>query len=82
VQLADPPKHPLYVVTIRSVHLYLKEYHELEDIGLCDDPMKNGVVQIISDALNFELDEYPTTGFWRVGGNEPWLDLQLSVVRI
>ncbi|KAF9454406.1 hypothetical protein P691DRAFT_717421 [Macrolepiota fuliginosa MF-IS2] len=76
--LPNPPKHPLYVISIRQVHLHLKEYHDLEDIGLCDDPDKNGVVQIMSDALNFKYNEYPTMGMWRVGGDEPWLDLQLS----
>lgn len=61
----------------RFVHLFLKEYHELEDIGLCDDPAENGVIQIVSDALNYRLDEYPKTGRWRLLGTEPWLDMDL-----
>ncbi|KXN86195.1 Zinc phosphodiesterase ELAC protein 2 [Leucoagaricus sp. SymC.cos] len=76
--LPHPPNHPLYLVSIRSVHLALREHHELENIGLCENPSENGVIQIMSDALNFEWDEYPQMGRWHVGGNEPWLDLQRS----
>jgi ribonuclease Z len=59
------------------VHLFLKEYQELEDIGLNDDPAQNGIIQIISDALNYRHEEYPKTGPWRMPGTEPWLDLNL-----
>ncbi|KAF5362391.1 hypothetical protein D9756_002186 [Leucocoprinus leucothites] len=80
--LAKPPQHPLYVVTVRKVHVSLKESHELEDLGLCDDPKENGVIPILSEALNFRYNEYPTMGLWRIGGNEPWADINLSRRRV
>ncbi|KIK63188.1 hypothetical protein GYMLUDRAFT_197664 [Collybiopsis luxurians FD-317 M1] len=77
--LDPPPKHPLYLVTIRSVHLYLRELSDLEDLGLSDDPDKNGVVTILSPALHWKrTDTYFTSGIWAIGGEEDWLDMERS----
>lgn len=76
-QLSKLPDHPLYVVSVRSVHRTLKEVHELEDIGLNDDPRENGVVQVISEALNTRWNYDDEVALRRAGGNEPWLDIQL-----
>ncbi|EKM81596.1 hypothetical protein AGABI1DRAFT_105131 [Agaricus bisporus var. burnettii JB137-S8] len=76
--LSKLPDHPLYVVSVRSVHRTLKEVHELEDIGLNDDPRENGVVQVISEALNTRWNYDDEVALRRAGGNEPWLDIQLS----
>ncbi|KAF9038581.1 hypothetical protein BJ165DRAFT_1352473 [Panaeolus papilionaceus] len=77
--LNPPPAHPLYVVSIRGVHLYLKELSDVQDIGL-NDPSGNGVISIISDALHYQKSgAYMTTGIWQVGGTEEWLDYGLSI---
>ncbi|KAF7759808.1 hypothetical protein Agabi119p4_11503 [Agaricus bisporus var. burnettii] len=76
--LFDRPKQPLYIVATRLVHLFLKEYQDLEDIGLYDDPTQDGIIHILADALNYRHDEYPITGAWRMLGKEPWLDMELS----
>lgn len=77
--LFDRPKQPLYIVATRLVHLFLKEYQDLEDIGLYDDPTQDGIIHILADALNYRHDEYPITGAWRMLGKEPWLDMELYV---
>jgi ribonuclease Z len=79
LQLLNPPEYPLYIVSVRSIHRILKEIHELEDLGLNDDPRENGVVQVISEALNVKWDYDDDLALRRTGGNEPWLDIQLSV---
>ena len=47
-----PPSEPLYVVGLRPHLMYLVERQELEDHGLADP---NGVVMILSDALNWRF---------------------------
>jgi ribonuclease Z len=64
-------------VSIRPVQINLKECHELEDLGLCDDPKKNGVIQVMSEALHYRQLEYQPAGMWRIGGDEPWLNVEL-----
>lgn len=73
-QLNPSPDHPLYVVSLRSVHLYLRELSEIQNLGLFD-PSGNGVIPVISDTLHDRaIGSYLTTGMWQIGGNEPWLD--------
>lgn len=35
-QLDPPPSEPVYLIAERGIHLYLREYANLEDIGLLD----------------------------------------------
>ncbi|KAI0710377.1 hypothetical protein C8T65DRAFT_648151 [Cerioporus squamosus] len=51
-KMDPPPSEPLYVVGLRSHLMYLLERQELEDYGLADP---NGVVMILSDALNWRF---------------------------
>ncbi|KAF5375625.1 hypothetical protein D9757_008524 [Collybiopsis confluens] len=77
--LDPPPEHPLYLVSLRSVHLYLRELSDLEDLGLSDDSDTNGVVTVLSPALHWrQLESYCTTGLWAIGGTEDWLDIGKS----
>lgn len=77
--LDPPPTKPLYLVTLRAVHLYLRELSDLQDLGL-DDPSGNGVIMIMSEALHWKQSgAYQTSGMWQIGGNEPWTDYQLSL---
>ena len=56
----DPkPTEPLYLVAFRSIHLYLQEYSELEDIGLTDP--SGGVVRILSDVTHWKRKPYEGT---------------------
>ncbi|KAG5640501.1 hypothetical protein DXG03_008289 [Asterophora parasitica] len=76
--LQPPPTSPLYLVTIRSVHLYIRELSDLQDLGL-DDPSGNGVVPIMSEALHWKnTGAYQTYGMWQIGGTEPWTDYETS----
>ncbi|KAF9525128.1 hypothetical protein CPB83DRAFT_860056 [Crepidotus variabilis] len=76
--LDPPPKHPLYIVSLRTLHLYLRELSDVQDLGLFD-PSGNGVIPILSESLHFRnTDSYPTTGMWQVGGDEAWLDFETS----
>lgn len=49
-QMDPPPPEPLYVVGLRPHLMYMLERQEIEDHGLSDH---NGVVMILSDALNW-----------------------------
>lgn len=51
-QLNPPPTEPLYVVSIRTVLLYLQEFNEVEDLGLDKDD-GTGVLLINADALSW-----------------------------
>ncbi|KAJ7780273.1 hypothetical protein DFH07DRAFT_794449 [Mycena maculata] len=76
-QLNPRAMHPLYLVSIHKLHLYLREMANIEDLGL-DDP--NGVVTVISDALHVKrTGEYLNHGMWRIEGAEPWTDYERSV---
>ncbi|KAF9059057.1 hypothetical protein BDP27DRAFT_1407846 [Rhodocollybia butyracea] len=76
--LNPPPTHPLYLVTLRSVHVYLRELSDLEDLGLFDDDGA-GIVTVLSPALHWkQSNDYVATGMWSVGGTEEWLDLATS----
>ncbi|KAL0575576.1 hypothetical protein V5O48_006392 [Marasmius crinis-equi] len=78
-QLTPEPSEPLYLVSIRALHLYLRELSDLQDMGISDDPSKNGVMTILSPSLHWrDFPSYPESGLWQVGGNEPWLDIELS----
>ncbi|PPQ65164.1 hypothetical protein CVT24_011027 [Panaeolus cyanescens] len=78
-QLDPPPSHPLYVVSVRGVHLYLRELSDVQDIGL-NDPSGNGVISVLSDALHYQRSgRYMSSGLWQVGGTEEWLDYDLSI---
>ncbi|TFK39749.1 hypothetical protein BDQ12DRAFT_734488 [Crucibulum laeve] len=77
-QLDPPPTEPLYLVSLRGVHLYLREISEIQDLGL-DDPSGNGVITIMSEALHWKKhSSYQTTGMWQVGGDEPWTEINRS----
>ncbi|KAG5654002.1 hypothetical protein H0H81_008584 [Sphagnurus paluster] len=74
--LDPPPSTPLYLVTIRSVHLYIRELSEVQDLGL-DDPSGNGVVPIMCEALHWKnMGGYQSYGMWQIGGTEPWTDYE------
>ncbi|KAJ7282084.1 hypothetical protein C8J57DRAFT_1056630, partial [Mycena rebaudengoi] len=75
-QLNPPPEHPLYLVAVHTVHLYLRELSDIEDLGF-DDPSGNGVVTVICDALH-RSGEYSTTGIWKIEGNQPWAEYNRS----
>ena len=63
-------------MSIRAVHLYLRELSNLQDMGLNDDPSLNGVVSVLSEAVHWrQASAYPTSGRWMVGGDEAWLDM-------
>ena len=66
-----PPPGPLYVIGVRNIILYLREYNEIEDLGL-DRKDGRGVVMILSDALNWRTAH----GYGQLNGNyEPWMNL-------
>jgi ribonuclease Z len=81
---ANPPTHPLYLITIRAVHLYLREVSNLFNLGLVNaqDAEKAGpgdVVAIMTEALHWRKNAtYPTSGMWAIGGDEDWTDMQAS----
>ncbi|KAK0202420.1 beta-lactamase-like protein [Desarmillaria ectypa] len=74
--MLDPrPTSPLYLVTIRSVHLSLREVSEVQNLGF-DDPSGNGVITVMSEALHWkDPPTYPDSGRWMLGGREPWTDI-------
>ncbi|KAF8639102.1 hypothetical protein AX17_001745 [Amanita inopinata Kibby_2008] len=91
--LDPPPKEPLYLVSIRAIHLYLRELSDVQNLGIIEDeaivnherketdaPVSyTGVITIMSEALHFrQNDAYQTTGMWQIGGTEPWLDMHRS----
>ena len=45
-----PPTSPLWVVGLHHHLLYMRELHELENLGL-DNSDGNGVIPVLSDAL-------------------------------
>ncbi|KAH9174677.1 hypothetical protein EDB89DRAFT_1949681 [Lactarius sanguifluus] len=52
-QLDPPPPGPLYLISLLTVHLYLRELAELENLGLSDSTdTPNGVIPILSEVLN------------------------------
>ena len=65
-----PPAHPLYVVAQRQHLLYLVERQEFEEHGL-DKP--NGVVMILSDALNWRFARPYGRG---QNDDEPFMDAE------
>ncbi|KAH0583074.1 hypothetical protein H2248_010964 [Termitomyces sp. 'cryptogamus'] len=78
-ELNPPPSSPLYLVTIRSVHLYVRELSEIQNLGL-DDPSGNGVIPILSESIHWKnAGVYQTHGMWQIGGSEPWTDVNLSL---
>ncbi|RXW24848.1 hypothetical protein EST38_g1005 [Candolleomyces aberdarensis] len=87
LELDPQPAHPLYLVTIRTVHLSLREMQALEYLGIQDispsESMEpdsgNGVIPIMSEALHFKRPGvYTYSGPWGIGGTEPWLDVNRS----
>ncbi|KAI9444283.1 hypothetical protein H4582DRAFT_1920585 [Lactarius indigo] len=52
-QLDPPPPGPLYLVSILTVHLYLREFADLENLGLSDSTdTPNGVISVLSEVVN------------------------------
>lgn len=79
LQLDPPPTEPLYLVSIRGVHLYLREISAIQDIGL-NDPSGNGVVPILSESMHYaSRTRYTGEGVWHIGGDEAWLDYTACV---
>jgi len=77
-QLNPPPTEPIYVIANRFIHLYIREWSDLEDLGLYDK-CGHGVKTVLSEALHWKnVREYQSSGAWAVGGDESWLDLQQS----
>ncbi|KAE9395582.1 hypothetical protein BT96DRAFT_922720 [Gymnopus androsaceus JB14] len=86
-KLHPAPTHPCYLVTLRPVHLYLRELSDLEDLGLVygdedasfnSNSNKNGVIPILSPALHWKQADSYVSGFWNVGGTEEWFDMARS----
>ena len=50
-QLGPPPTEPLFLVTLYSVVLGLRELSDIEDLGLDYNPDRCGVVPIYSSSL-------------------------------
>ncbi|KAI0330270.1 hypothetical protein GY45DRAFT_1354004 [Cubamyces sp. BRFM 1775] len=74
-QMDPPPSEPIYVVGQRQHLMYLVERQELEDLGLAD-PTGNGVVMILSDALNWRT---PRPYYSRNPTNdEPFMDFETA----
>lgn len=67
-QLDPSPTEPLYLVTHRPILLYLREYSDIEDLGMLD-PSGNGVIPVLSDILHWKR-----TGLWQSGGPYPEVD--------
>ncbi|KAF8159401.1 hypothetical protein B0H34DRAFT_703302 [Crassisporium funariophilum] len=77
--LDPPPNDPLYIVSVRGTHLYLREQSDIQDLGL-HDPSGNGVISIISEALHHRSEgSYHNSGRWAIGGNEEWVDYGTSL---
>lgn len=58
-QLDPPPCHPVYLVTLNSVHVGLRELSDIENLGIDYNPRNNGVVPIYSNALNYKYRDDP-----------------------
>jgi ribonuclease Z len=72
-QLNPPPDDPLYIVSVRGLHMYIRELSDIQDLGLGN--AVNGVVSVMSESLHFrEYGRYLEDGKWSVGGKESWLD--------
>ncbi|KIY69263.1 hypothetical protein CYLTODRAFT_349872 [Cylindrobasidium torrendii FP15055 ss-10] len=79
--LDPPPTTPLYIISVRSVHMYLREIQQVQDLGI-GDASGNGVRALLSPALHYRRPEsYVPSGMWQVGGTEEWLDIGLSQAR-
>ncbi|KAF5351284.1 hypothetical protein D9758_007983 [Tetrapyrgos nigripes] len=77
-KLNPSPTQPLYLVTLRTVHVCLRELSDLQDLGLFD-PVDNGVITVLSPALHWRNpSSYPSFGMWQIGGTEPWLNIEES----
>lgn len=69
-------------MSIRALHLYLREKSDIQNLGI-DDPSGNGVVTILSEAIHWTRPrEYMTNSMWRIGGDEPWLDIRQYAVSV
>ncbi|KAI4525783.1 Metallo-hydrolase/oxidoreductase [Schizophyllum commune Loenen D] len=80
-QLDPPPKDPLFVYSIRRVHLYLRELQMLQDLGI-DDPAGNGVYGMLSEGLHWRnTGSYHINGRYTLGGSEEWTDISLTTKR-
>jgi len=76
--LNPPPDEPLYIVSVRGLHLYIRELSDIHDLGLGN--ATNGIVSVISESIHYrETGRYIYDGAWSVGGRESWLDYQTSV---
>ena len=81
LQLDPPAEEPLYVIGVRAVHLYLRELSEIEDLGL-DEPSGNGIVSILSDALNCRGSQAVRYGKRAKQDAEPWMDIERYIFRL
>jgi ribonuclease Z len=73
--LDPPPDDPLYIVSVRGVHLYIRELSDIQDLGLSN--ASNGIVSVMSESMHYqEYGRYLEDGKWSVGGKEAWLDYQ------
>lgn len=74
--MKPPPPGPLYVIGVRNIILYLREYNEIEDLGL-DRKDGRGVVMILADALNWRTPH----GYGQLNGSyEPWMNVESCVI--
>lgn len=70
-----PPDEPLYIVSVRGLHLYIRELSDIHDLGLGN--AANGIVSVMSESIHYrEKGRYVHDGRWSVGGTESWLDYQ------
>lgn len=78
-QLDPPPEHPMYFVTIHSVHLAMLEEQQLMDLGIQvaqpGDPLVtpgNGVIPIFSEGLHYQRPGQYLSGYWAVPVDAAW----------
>ncbi|KAH6915798.1 tRNA processing endoribonuclease [Coprinopsis sp. MPI-PUGE-AT-0042] len=83
-ELNPPPTSPLFLVSLRTLQLYLQELQQLQDLDIRPvnsvEEAGNGVIPVMSEALHWKRPgQYATQGYWAVFGNEPWMDPTRSV---
>lgn len=71
LQMNPPPTEPLYLIGIRAILCYLREFNEIEDLGF-DKEDGAGVVTILSDAINWRESQS-----YSAKGSAPWLNYDL-----
>ena len=83
-QLQPPPTQPLYLVALRSIHIYLRELSDIQDLGL-NDSSGNGIITVLSEAIHWKQGLNPNRDReyeprrWQPRPGEEWIDYQQYV---